>query len=294
MLLDRWKELLAMQCLGSVYANPIQLDSPARSAQWELLGYLPQIRTVAAEVRFPGFLMFILIGISVSIRSALNQLKSIPHASCTTAHLLFRIGQHMFLSNPSRNKCTLVVSFFIVPIGVAAPTVASRSSISITLNWLPPSNPNGLIRSYELYRFQSSAILVYNGSGSQFTDTGLTPGVLYSYAVQASTIYGGALSAPVFVSTMDALPTGFSAPSLSNITVSSMAISWSKATNENGNILFYAVSTDGVEVYRGLSRTFTATGLLSYKVTNVTVQVCNSAGCASSWATGKTLASGWS
>lgn len=60
------------------------------------------------------------------------------------------------------------------PSGLAAPTLESVDATSVRVSWTAPSDPSGVIVSYEVLRGET---VVFTGSDLSFTDTGLTPSV---------------------------------------------------------------------------------------------------------------------
>ena len=185
--------------------------------------------------------------------------------------------------------------FSVVPAGVRPPVSSMSQATSITLAWRAPDSPNGVIIAYEVYRFQSSAVLVYNGTLLSATDTGLQPGTFYTYALRARTLAGATQSASAFIRTLDSAPTGLSAPLIGNITQTSVAVAWSKPTRENGVILYYSVSANGGEQYRGTGFSASLVQLTPFTSYNITLLACTAGGCTVSWSSTTTLPAGmWS
>ena len=64
---------------------------------------------------------------------------------------------------------------------------------TVTLSWMPPDPPNGIITQYELqYRRSSDSVYIsfINSSALTATVTGLLPSTDYRFRVAASTVVG--------------------------------------------------------------------------------------------------------
>lgn len=104
----------------------------------------------------------------------------------------------------------------MIPVGViaqggatvpTAPTsfTATPSIISVSLSWAAPSNNGGLaVTSYTLKR---GATTIYTGSGTSFSDTGLTASTGYSYTVLATNSLGNGPTAAVSTTTLAKIAT---------------------------------------------------------------------------------------
>jgi hypothetical protein len=111
----------------------------------------------------------------------------------------------------------------MIPVGVVAGSIVSAvapgaptsftataaSSSSINLSWAAPSSNGGAaITSYTLKR---GATTIYTGSGTSFTDTGLSVATAYSYTVLATNIIGNGPTASASATTSANVP---SAPTI--------------------------------------------------------------------------------
>ena len=69
---------------------------------------------------------------------------------------------------------------------------------SITLTWLPPQHPNGVVRLYQVQFVEAEPLLILSGDGNIFVNTAdnttmavlsdLTPGTQYTFSVRAFTV----------------------------------------------------------------------------------------------------------
>ncbi|KAM4676019.1 phosphatidylinositol phosphatase PTPRQ [Discoglossus pictus] len=119
------------------------------------------------------------------------------------------------------------------------------NSTSINLEWLPPSQPNGIITHYEIIYTNSTTLFAQNTSTSSFTLTDLNPYTLYSISVRGYTKFGHGNQSTVVLS----VRTSETAPSsppynliYTNMSSTSVLISWQPPICANGIILFYTVS----------------------------------------------------
>jgi chitodextrinase len=131
------------------------------------------------------------------------------------------------------------------------PTASSVSSSSVSLNWAPSSDDVGVVR-YDVLR---NSVVIGPAAGGTFTDTTVTPGTTYSYAVRAYDAASNAsTSAPLSVTTPIAgavFSDGFESGDLS---------SW---TTVSGLSVQNAVAHTGTHAAR---ETSTGTATYAYKV----------------------------
>ena len=182
------------------------------------------------------------------------------------------------------------------PEGITAPVLAVTSSSSIDVRWSPPSQPNGIISQYQVFREGGGQlnVSVYVGQNRQFSDDNLAPFTEYSYILQACTSGGCDFSPSATATTLEALPEGFDDSSVqaSPLTSTSVRVSWIEPLLPNGIILHYrVVVSDGlssIEIVRSDLST-DVTNLQPYTDYTVTVDACNSIGCAEGTAVVTTL-----
>ena len=165
------------------------------------------------------------------------------------------------------------------PTGMRAPTLRVTSSTSMEITWLPPTNPNGDITSYELRR---DGTLLYSGSGQTYNDYGLSPGQEYSYIVTASNKRGSTSSPAAKAKTYSSSPTGMEPPSLQPVSSTAVRATWRAPAKPNGDIFNYTLYKDQEIVYSGRQFAFTVHGLDFYTRYAFRIQACTLSGCVTS------------
>lgn len=180
------------------------------------------------------------------------------------------------------------------PEGIPPPQLTVVSSSSIDLTWSPPTQSNGIIQTYQLFRSGGGAVnmSVYNNPNRAFTDTNLTPFTEYSYFLQACTSAGCTSGPPALAITNEDAPEDFPPPLVSAISESSILISWSAPNSPNGIIQSYrlTISPGGIIVTTSdLSRVITS--LFPFTLYTVTIEACNSVSCITNSDSARTLES---
>jgi uncharacterized repeat protein (TIGR03806 family) len=148
------------------------------------------------------------------------------------------------------------------PTGV---TATATSMTAINVSWDAATDTGSGVKDYIVYRDGANVATVTTTS---FADSGLTPGVRYSYHVSArdnanneSTLSAGA-SASTFVGsdvTSPGIPTGLNGTPTGTTSVS---LSWSAATDAGGSGLKdYVVYRDGISVASVTTTSFSDSGL---------------------------------
>nr|XP_020728940.1 phosphatidylinositol phosphatase PTPRQ [Odocoileus virginianus texanus] len=124
-------------------------------------------------------------------------------------------------------------------------TYKNITSGEIELSFLPPSSPNGIIKTYTIYLMKSNGNeeRVINTTSLTQNIKGLKKYAQYTIEVSASTLKGeGIRSAPISVLTEedapDSPPQYFSVKQLSGVMVK---LSWQPPLEPNGIILYYTV-----------------------------------------------------
>ncbi|XP_073476349.1 phosphatidylinositol phosphatase PTPRQ isoform X2 [Aquarana catesbeiana] len=126
---------------------------------------------------------------------------------------------------------------------------------SISLEWSPPLEPNGIIKLYEIIYTNSTVILSQNTSSTSCTLIDLNPFTLYRISVRAYTMLGhGNQSTPVLpVKTSETAP---SSPPYDllyrNLSSTRVLLTWQPPVHANGIILFYKI------IYWNSSHTLTS------------------------------------
>lgn len=150
---------------------------------------------------------------------------------------------------------------------------------SVSLTWSPPSDPNGRITEYKLLRGLDP---LYQGLDLQFVDTSAAGGQSYTYAVQAFTPAGGAVSERQFVQIPDGQPAGLQPPSLRVIDANRLRVTWKAPDEPNGLIIsYFLLDATGAEVFNGKT-TGTTLDVAAFSTHALAVRACNSRLCVTS------------
>ena len=98
--------------------------------------------------------------------------------------------------------CTSYTILFIVPNKPRLLEIVSINSSSVTLQWMPPDTPNGIITHYSL---KNGTILIANLSSNvlMFTVGGLSPLTMYELQLRAHTRVGEGPPSSVIVITSE-------------------------------------------------------------------------------------------
>lgn len=179
----------------------------------------------------------------------------------------------------------------VAPAGQAPPTLTSLSPRRIDISWDPPSQPNGIILSYEVLRqdngLPSTLTTVYRMNATRnlnFVDNTVLPATEYRYLVRTINSAGQTDSAFGVIVTSEAPPEGLSIPTLTVLSSTSIQVAWESPLQPNGVITMYrAFRTGGgdnnVTVYSNVNREFTDSGLTPFTMYTYVVQACTSGGC---------------
>ena len=170
------------------------------------------------------------------------------------------------------------------PEDISAPTVSVTSSSSIEVSWAAPSQPNGVISQYQVFRDGGGLLneSVYIGQNRQFTDDNLAPFTTYTYTLQACTSGGCGFSSSVSDTTFEALPEDFDSVQASPLSASSINVEWMEPSSPNGIIIRYelTVSIDASSIAIVITDLNTdVTNLQPFTEYSITVDACNSIGC---------------
>ena len=143
--------------------------------------------------------------------------------------------------------------------------MTGTTTTSISLSWSPSTDSGGAgLAGYRIYR-DGSAVPLASVTGTTFTDNGLTNGMTYSYRVTAYDAAGnesaaaGSVSGTARDTQAPSVPQSLAA---SNITTTSVTISWQPSTDAGGSGLAgYRVFRDGVLRTTVTGTAFTDSGL---------------------------------
>ena len=142
--------------------------------------------------------------------------------------------------NAGYTSTSAAVSFTTLPSAPGTPTASSITGTSATVSWGPATDANGV----NGYRYQ-----VNGGSWTAWTNavsanlTSLTSGTIYTVGVEAEDAAGNI--GPVATGTFTTAPSTPGVPSFSNITGTSVTVSWTAATDANGTVAAYSYQLNG-------------------------------------------------
>ncbi|XP_049320201.1 usherin isoform X1 [Astyanax mexicanus] len=183
------------------------------------------------------------------------------------------------------------------PAGQSAPLLELQTDSEgmqtvFLLSWAPPTQSNGKLLHYELYRrpgedteSHSAPILVYRNTSTSHHDRKLLPYTAYEYQVWAVNSAGHARSSWALGRTGPAPPEGVSPPKFLRIHATSAVVDISPPAKPNGIVSLYRVFTQNQDTHHllseGTSRQQTLHGLLPFTVYSVGVEACTCYLCCS-------------
>jgi len=101
--------------------------------------------------------------------------------------------------------CTSYTFLFIVPSRPQSLEIVSINSSSVTLQWMPPDTPNGIITQYSLQSSDMTLIANLSSNILMFTFGGLLPLTMYELQLRAHTKVGAGSLTSVTVITSELL-----------------------------------------------------------------------------------------
>lgn len=187
------------------------------------------------------------------------------------------------------------------PEGQPAPVMGTASATSVTLTWNKPTESNGKITMYEVFRKTisrlqkrsvSNGVVVHRtfeteGDFFTFEDSSLQPFTEYQYMVRASNSKGYTSSPWQSVFTDQAAPQGVQPPIVSLLPddVESLQITWVTPYQPNGIIQSYQLQrNDSVPLsFTALEeKRYVDTGLRAFTYYSYTITACSGGGCTTS------------
>lgn len=158
-----------------------------------------------------------------------------------------------------------------IPAGLAAGAITQSS---IALSWHASTDNVGVV-GYKIYR---NGTLIATSKTTSYASTGLSASTAYTYTVAAYDAAGNISTQSASVkATTSVVPPVVTPPSsggalvptaathltASNITASSLTLSWTAATEPGGGIGGYYIFSNGKQVGATIGTTFTQTGLVA-------------------------------
>jgi chitinase len=163
-----------------------------------------------------------------------------------------------------------------VPSTPAALTPSGITPTSITLSWAASTDNVG-VTGYDIYR---DGLYIGSSSTTSFSIVRLTPNTTYSFTVKAKDGAGNssASSAALSVRSGDTIsPASVSAVTASNITATSVTLSW-QGSSDNYGVTGYTIYRDGVAVGSSETTSFVLNGLTAGTSYSLTVKAYDAAG----------------
>ncbi|XP_060070524.1 usherin-like [Ylistrum balloti] len=170
------------------------------------------------------------------------------------------------------------------PEWLAPPTVSyiSGHQDSLNIKWVPPSQPNGILQSYQLQRNSSVPLSFTVFDPMEFNDTGLLAFTWYSYRVTACTAGGCTTSDASHFRTKETAPLLVSPPTINTWNSTTLRLEWQSPLSTNGEISLFNLQMDNIVIYSGLETVHIQTGLTPYTEYSFVLTACTSGGCTDS------------
>lgn len=168
-----------------------------------------------------------------------------------------------------------------LPALLPAPSVLPLGNDSIAVSWeAPPLAQFGPVLRYELRR---DGEVIFNGTATEFADTGLVPGTAYTYTLRTRTETTATESASAEARTFISVPDGIATPTCTAQSATTVAVAWSPPTRPNGDIVRYFVQRDSLpQIDKALALSHLAEGLAPYGEVTFRVFACTELGCRAS------------
>lgn len=187
--------------------------------------------------------------------------------------------------NPSVGASNPVAADTTAPSAPGAFTASSSTSDTVSIGWLP-STDNVAVIGYEIWR-NGKRLQATPGDQTIFQDKGLMPDTTYTYAVRAVDAAGNfsAFGANLNVGTLAIAspadttpPSAPTAPSASQVTATSLTLSW-EASTDNTGVVRYEVYRNGTTLVGSTAQTFLVlTGLTANTTYSLTIKAFDAAG----------------
>lgn len=188
-----------------------------------------------------------------------------------------------------------------IPEGQMAPIIGEATYNSVTLTWTPPTNANGKIVMYELFRRTnsriqkrsiSSPVVIHRTTSTDadsfsFTDTNLQPFTEYQYSVKASNSKGSTTSPWQSVFTSQAPPDGVQPPRVTYVLdqTDALQITWETPYEPNGIIQSYQLHRNDSVPWSFTAvdeKKYIDSGLTAFTIYAYSITACSGGGCTTS------------
>lgn len=172
-----------------------------------------------------------------------------------------------------------------IPRGTNGPSFTAIFARNVTLIWMPPSFPNGVIIFYTLNQREiggmSRLAARVTGNITTITITGLMPARFYEFQIVAMNNAGENASPWVPVGTTEAPPESLQPIQITARPPSgtSLVLEWDPPLEPNGVILEYRVYLNNSIEFRGTDNIYTVRRLNPFTTYVLQLEVCNNVGC---------------
>ncbi|KAG7481797.1 usherin [Solea senegalensis] len=178
-----------------------------------------------------------------------------------------------------------VLTSQLPPGPLQAPKLTLLDSHTILVEWIRPSQVNGVLEFYSIFLSHDGAppVLAHNSTElfEDYTLRDLTPGTTYTITVAACT-GGGCTSSPASQAhTEESTPENVPAPLVTHLSPYALNVSWMPPDTPNGVLTSYGVWLDGVLISNVsyVQRFFVVDGLSPWSRHLLRVQACTAQGC---------------
>ena len=163
------------------------------------------------------------------------------------------------------------------PVNFAAPTLEALSATEISLQWVPPLMPNGIITHYLVTILPVS--IQIRTTQLAVNVTNLLPFTLYTVNIDACNSIGCVTSSGQ-VRTLESTPHLINAPELSAVDPFTVRVSWQPPASPNGVITQYELRRNGtlVGTFNGSVLSINDANLLPSRFYSYTIQAFTSVG----------------
>ncbi len=156
-----------------------------------------------------------------------------------------------------------------VPNTPGAPTVSNPTCNSLQISWSAVSGA----ASYQLFR---NGVQIANPTTTSYTDTGLSSGTTYSYALKACNSCGCSSTGTNGSGTTTGIP-GTPSPPSGTPGCTSVFLTWSAVTGASS----YNIYRNATQIGSSTTTSYTDSGLSQGNTYFYTISACNSCGCSS-------------
>ncbi|XP_016076620.1 PREDICTED: usherin [Miniopterus natalensis] len=184
----------------------------------------------------------------------------------------------------TRSSWTAARTMPAPPEGLSPPVITyiSVDPPKLLIAWVPPEQPNGVIRSYRLHRNGVPHPFSFDAQTFNYTDPDVLPFSTYSYGVTACTRGGCHTSKPTSTTTPEAAPAGVGPPALQAVGATRINASWSPPSAQNGKITKYLLRCQGQEYLAGQNLSLLVPHLQPYTQYSFSLVACTNGGCTAS------------